>query len=73
MKKLLALLLAFLCLLSGCGAPAYQAEALTSQVSPAPAEADLNGPAALAAADFGVRLLQAADQGENILLSPSPS
>ena len=70
-KKLLALSLCLLTLLTACGGPDYSAEVLSSGGRKAPsADADLTGPGALAAADFAVELLQSTDDGGNVLLSP---
>lgn len=70
-KKLLALALCLLSLLTACGGPAYSAEVLSSGGRKAPSAAvDLPGPGALAATDFAVELLQSTDDGGNVLLSP---
>ena len=70
-KKLLALALSLLLLLTACGGPDYSAEVLSSGGRKAPsADVDLAGPGALAATDFAVELLQGADDGGDILLSP---
>lgn len=70
-KKLLALTLSLLLLLTACGGPVYSAQVLSSGGQKAPSEGvDLTGPGALAATDFAVELLQSTDSGGNILLSP---
>ena len=70
-KKLLALTLSLLLLLTACGGPDYSAEVLSSgERKTPPADVDLSGPGALAATDFAVALLQGADDGGNVLLSP---
>ena len=67
-KKLLALALCLLSLLTACGGPAYSAEVLSSGGRKAPSAAvDLPGPGALAATDFAVELLQSTDDGGNVL------
>lgn len=70
-KKLLALTLSLLLLLTACGGPVYSAQVLSSGGQKAPSEGvDLTGPGALAATDFAVELLQSTDSGGNVLLSP---
>ena len=70
-QRLCALLLCLPVLLTACGGPGYCAEPLSLGGRTVPAEAaDLNGPGALAATDFAVALLQSADGGGNVLLSP---
>lgn len=70
-QKLLALTLCLLLLLTACSGPDYSAEVLSSGGQRAPsADVDLSGPGALAATSFAVELLQGADNGGNVLLSP---
>ena len=72
MKRALTALLLTFALLTGCGAPAYQAEELTGEPSAAPVseEADLTGDGAGAVTRFAVELLRQTDAGGSTLLSP---